>query len=84
MRDSNILITLDLQETASLAVVKAKKGDTGKVLKIILSDGGIPYVIEKDCYAVFSAKKPDGTSLFNICNIHFSAIYINRKSIFNF
>lgn len=74
MVDSIIAITLDLQETSSLVVVKAKKGDTGRILRISLSDGGTPYTIDADCYAVFSAKKPDGTQIFNICTIENNVI----------
>jgi hypothetical protein len=34
-----------------------------------LCEGGKPYQIEKDCYAVFSARKPDGTLIENYCII---------------
>lgn len=69
MRDSKVLITLELQETASLAVVKAKRGDTGRKLQVMLADGGAPYSISQDCYAVFTGKKPDGTVLYNRCAV---------------
>lgn len=52
----------------------AKKGDTGRKLQFILTDKGNPYIISTDCYAVFTAKKPDGAILYNDCAIEDNAI----------
>jgi hypothetical protein len=49
--------------------LKAKKGDTGRLLYITLMDGSKPYVITNDCLAVFAAKKADGNILYNECSI---------------
>lgn len=62
-------ISLDIHDHGSNVSLKAKKGDTGRMLYITLMDGNKPYPITKDCYAVFSAKKADGNVLFNRCSI---------------
>lgn len=69
MIDSVMRITLNLQETNTLVSVKAKRGDTGRRLLIHLSDGSIPYPVADDCYAVFTARKSDGTIIHNPCTI---------------
>lgn len=69
MIDSVMRITLNLQETNTLVCVKAKRGDTGRKLLIHLSDGSIPYPIAQDCYAVFTARKSDGSKIHNPCAI---------------
>lgn len=78
MKDSAYKISLDIHEHASQAVLKAKKTDTGRKLHITLRAGGTPYTIEDDCYAVFKAKKSDGTILFNACTIE------NNEIIYEF
>ena len=62
-------ISLDIHDHGSNVSLKAKKGDTGRMLFITLMDGNKPYAITNDCYAVFSAKKADGNVLFNRCSI---------------
>lgn len=62
-------ITLDIHKTVSPVSVRVKKGDTGRRLLIHLADSGYPYHISKDCYAVFTARKPDGKVVFNDCSI---------------
>lgn len=69
MIDSVMRITLNLQETNTLVSVKAKRGDTGRKLLIHLSDGSIPYPVDRDCYAVFTARKADGSKIHNPCTI---------------
>ena len=69
MINSYYKISLDIQDHGSHVSLKAKKGDTGRILKITLADGGKPYKITSDCLAVFSAKKADGTILYNGCSI---------------
>ena len=62
-------ITLDIQRIVSLVTVSVKKGDTGRRLLIHLAERGYPYHISEGCYAVFTAKKPDGKVIFNDCTI---------------
>lgn len=69
MIDSVMRITLNLQETNTLISLKAKRGDTGRKLLIHLTDGSIPYPVARDCYAVFTAVKPDGSIIHNPCTI---------------
>jgi len=62
-------ISLDIHDHGSNVSLKAKKGDTGRILYITLMDGRNPYVITNECYAVFAAKKADGNILYNKCSI---------------
>ena len=69
MIDSCVKLTLDIQETSMPVAVKAKRGDTSRMLQISLSDGGMPYHITEDCFATFTAQKSDGTKINNPCTI---------------
>ena len=67
-------ITLDLQKAATSVTVNVKRGDVGRRIRITLSDGGFPYFIPADCYAVLTGKKPDGNILYNHCDIENNTI----------
>ena len=69
MMDSCIRLNLDLQQTDMQITLRAKRGDTGRLLRITLSNEGVPYWIAPDCYAVFTGKKPDGTVIYNRCDM---------------
>ena len=69
MTNSYYKISLDIHDHGSHVSLKAKKGDTGRILYITLVDGGNPYVITNECRAVFTAKKADGNILYNNCSI---------------
>ena len=61
--------TLDVNQTASQVSISVKKGDTARRLLIHLTESGYPYHLSDECYAVFTAKKPDGHVIFNDCTI---------------
>ena len=69
MTNSYYQISLNIQDHASHVILKAKRGNTGRLLYITLMDGRNPYTISDDCRAVFKAKKPDGNVLYNSCSI---------------
>lgn len=69
MNMSNFRISLDIHDEASQLSFSVKKGDTSRRLYITLTENGMPYLIGKDCYAVFSAVKPDGKIVYNDCII---------------
>ena len=69
MVDIITAITLDIHQTGKPVTVTVKRGDTGRAIQITLTDGGFPFPFSQDCYAVFTAKKPDGTVLYNNCVI---------------
>ncbi len=62
-------ISLDIHKTASQLSFSARQGDTSRRLYISLVENGAPYEISQECYAVFSARKPDGTVISNSCTI---------------
>lgn len=67
MQYSNYKICLDVQAAGSGVVLNARRGDTGRKLFVTLTDGGRPYPVEEDCFAVFTARKPDGHIVFHEC-----------------
>ena len=69
MKYSHYRISLDIHSTQSQVSLPVKQGDTSRKVLISLCEGGKPYHIEDDCYAVFSAKKPDGSPIENDCKI---------------
>lgn len=74
MTNSYYKIALDVHDHGSHVSVKAKRGDTGRLLYITLMDGRNPYAITDECRAVFTAKKADGNILYNHCSINKSTI----------
>lgn len=69
MTNSYYKISLDIHDHSANVSLKAKKGDTGRLLYITLMDGRKPYVITNECRAVFTAKKADGKILYNDCSV---------------
>lgn len=69
MTNSYYKISLDIHDHGSSVALKAKKGDTGRLLYITLMDGRNPYVITNECRPVFTAKKADGNILYNECSV---------------
>ena len=65
MNYSNYRASLDIHAAGSQAVLHAKQGDTKRQILVTLTEDGRPYLISSDCRAVFTAKKPDGSILFN-------------------
>ena len=79
MNYSNYRISLDVQENGSGEMLNAKKGDTGRKLFISLTDGGLPYRLTEDCFAVFTAVKPDDHIIFNECTLEGNTIVYRIK-----
>ena len=69
MHSSIFRISLDVHEINSQVTLHVKKGDSARQILIALTEAGRPYRIAKDCMAVFTAKKPDETILYNGCEI---------------
>ncbi len=65
MNSSIYRINLDIHDARPQASIRITQNDTARRIVISLSDGGVPYIIADDCYAAFTALKPDGTVLYN-------------------
>ena len=69
MEYSKYRFNLDMQSYISQVSLPVRQYDTGIVLRINLTDGGVPYIIKDGCRAVFCARKADGNPLMNDCVI---------------
>ena len=79
MKPSVYRISLDVHDAHSSVCLDMKRQDTARQINITLTDGGFPYRISEECYAVFSATKADGKRLLHHCDIHNNTVqYIVR------
>ena len=69
MKSSYYRISLDIHNPTSQLSLPLKKGDKNRKLLISLMDNGVPYEITDGCYAIFTAKKQDGSVIVNDCTI---------------
>lgn len=69
MNSSIYRFTLDMHSAQSQVSIPAMLGDTGRTLRINLSDGSNPYTIAEGCLAKISVKRPKGTRLEDFCII---------------
>ena len=69
MENSVYRVLLDIHTTRCQTMLDVSKGDNARTIIFTLTDGGNPYDIEDDCTAIFRAVKPDGTVLYNACEI---------------
>lgn len=76
----NYRVSLDMFDTLSQATIKAKKGDSACRIHIALTENGKIYKISEGCCATLSAKKPDGTFVYDNCNIEGNDIYYDFSS----
>ena len=74
MNPSIFRISLDIHDEGSQVSLAVKKGDTIRVIQATLTERGRPYTITAGCTAVFTAKKPDGSILYNACTVSGSGI----------
>ena len=69
MNSSIYRFTLGMNIAQSQISIPVMLGDTGREWRIILSDGGRPYIIADGCLAKISIKRPTGTRLEVFCPI---------------
>lgn len=69
MKSSIHRLTLDMHKSQSQISIPVMLGDTSREFRIIMSDGGNPYLIEDGCLAKISIKRPTGTYLEDFCPI---------------
>ena len=75
MERSDYHITLDLQSSQAAKALELHEKDTHCRLHITLTQGGKEYVLSEGCQAVFTAKKPDGTAIFNDCTLESGSLF---------
>lgn len=67
-------ISLDVLESQSQHSLQMKKRETAREIHITMREGGKPYVIGEDCFAIFSGRKSDGTPFEHDCVIEDNTI----------
>lgn len=72
-------ISLDVHKIGSQKVLSMVRFDTKRTVVVSLTENGRPYVITEGCTAVFTAKKPDGTVIYNDCGID----YVNNTIVYH-
>lgn len=68
MEISRKWITLDLQEPGLREAIHVKKSDNGRVLQVILQDGGLSYSPGERIRAALTARKPGGSLVYQECS----------------
>ena len=80
MNSSNHRFTLDMHSAQSQISIPVMLGDTGRTLRITLSDGSNPYVIADGCLAKISIVRPTvdntRTRLEEFCTIEGNATIV--------
>lgn len=69
MKRSHYYISLDIRDSEGACQLDMNRGDTHRRLHIRLTDGGNPYPVDPGVFAVFTARRPDNTVLFNTCQV---------------
>ena len=69
MNITDFNLSLDISGEESQLLLCVKRGDTARRLRIRLHEQGKPYALAEPVTGVFTAKKPDGTILYNSCDI---------------
>lgn len=62
-------ISLDIHKSETQVFIPMNQGENKRVIVISLTENGKPYTILKGCRAKFAAIKPDGTHIYNDCEI---------------
>lgn len=75
MKYTDYRLSLDIFKTVSQATLPVKQGDTAYRICATITANGSPYIITEGCYALFTAKKPDGNFINNKCTIENNTIY---------
>ena len=64
-------IALDIHKIGTQVALSMIRGENKRKIVISLTENGRPYKISEGCKAVFTAKKPDGNSIYNDCEIDY-------------
>ena len=64
-------IALDIHKTGTQVALSMIRGENKRKIVISLMENGRPYKITDGCTAKFAAKKPDGESIYNDCEIDY-------------
>lgn len=69
MENSVYRIALEMHSNVAKQILNMKRRDTARQIQVTLTDGGKPYHIAEGCYALFTAKNPNGEPLLKECDI---------------
>ena len=72
---ASMSMSLDLWRPDIVKTVCVKQGDTGRCLEIHISEGHRPYELDPRSFVILAAEKPDGTILYDTCDIRENAVY---------
>ena len=67
IQDAVYDLSLDVCGRGLQRMLPVKQGDSARCFTIRLTQGGQSYEIPADCSAVFTARKPDDTVIYNAC-----------------
>lgn len=69
MKNTTYHITLDVHSRREGTALRLKQGASAHCLHLRLTEEGLSYLIDPQCTAVLAAEKPDGSVLYNACQI---------------
>ena len=75
MEDTMVSLCLNLKDQRNPPSVRARKGDTARVLELHVAEGESPYELDPRGFAVLTGRKPDRTVLYQSCEIRDNAVY---------
>lgn len=70
-------ISLDVQDISAQVSLPVRRWDTGRELRVTLTENGAPYEIAEGCSAEFACIRPNGSVLKNPCEIVENGIRYN-------
>lgn len=74
MKRSEYRITLELGGNPGSCRLDMKRSDTYRRIYIEFTDGGKHYAVSDGCSAIFLAKKPDNSVIYNLCEVREGAV----------
>lgn len=74
IKQAEYRLTLDVNSDVSQASLSVRREDSARALRISFREDGRPFPLSDGVYAVFSARKPDGTVVYADCETDGSTV----------